>query len=103
MHEAAGNQRFVSQSIVHIREQLANPTPELTDAISSGIGSTDAASIEGQRVQLAAHFEEIAKESQQEPLRQDKHYVSRFDGVGLFQSALSKIFDAVPNLQSYGD
>jgi hypothetical protein len=103
MHEAAGNQRFVSQSILHIREQLVNPTPELTDAIGSGIGSTDAASIEDQRVQLAAHFEEISKESQEEPLRQDKHYVSRFDGVGLFQSALSKILGAVPNLQSYGD
>jgi hypothetical protein len=61
MHDTAGNQRFVSQSILHIREQLANPTPELIDAISSGIGSTDAESIEDKRAQLAAHFDEISK------------------------------------------
>jgi hypothetical protein len=103
MHEAAGNQRFVSQSILHIREQFANPTPELIDAIGSGIGSTDVKSIEDKRVQLAAQFDEISKASQKELLRQDKHYVSRFDGVGLFQSALSKTFAAVPNLQGYGD
>jgi hypothetical protein len=103
MHEAAGNQRFISQSILHIKEQLANPTPELADAISSGIGSTNVEAIEDKRTQLAAQFDEISRKSQEEPLRQDKHYVSRFDGVGLFQSALSKVFAAVPNLQGYGD
>ncbi len=103
MHEAAGNQRFVSQSILHIKEQLSNPTPELADAISSGIGSTDVAVIEDKRTQLAARFEEISAKSQEEPVRQDKHYVSRFGGVGLFQSALSKVLAEVPNLQGYGD
>jgi len=103
MHEAAGNQRFVSQSVLHIKEQLSNSTPELTDAISSGIGSTDVEAIEDKRTQLTSYFDEISTKVQEEALRQDKHYVSRFAGVGLFQSALSKVFAEVPNLQGYGD
>src|SRR5579872_7363533 len=103
MHPAAGNQRFISQCILQIREQLAEPTPELTQAISDGLGSSDAAVIESKRVQLLAHVNEIAEKSQGETSHKDHHYVSRFDGVGLFQSALSKIFTNVPNLQGYGD
>ena len=103
MHEAAGNQKFISQSILHIKEQLARPTPELAQAISNGIGSNEAAAIESKRVQLLAHANEIALKAQAEPSHKDYHYVSRFDGVGLFQSALSKIFAEVPNLQGYGD
>ena len=103
MHEAAGNQKFISQSILHIKEQLALPTPELTQAIGNGIGSNEAAVIESKRMQLLAHANEIALKAQTEPSHKDHHYVSRFDGVGLFQSALSKIFAEVPNLQGYGD
>jgi hypothetical protein len=63
MHEAAGNQKFISQSILHIKEQLARPTPELTQAISNGIGSNEAASIESKRVQLLTHASEVALNS----------------------------------------
>ncbi|HTB96837.1 MAG TPA: metallophosphoesterase [Terracidiphilus sp.] len=103
MHEAAGNQTFITKSVLHIQEQLANPTPELTDAIAKGIGSTDPAVIERSRVQLSAHFNQMAQNVKAEPSHHDKHYVSRFEEVGLFQSALSRIFSTVPNLQSYGD
>jgi hypothetical protein len=41
MHGAAGNQSFVSQSILHIREQLNNPTLELTGAIGTGLSTSD--------------------------------------------------------------
>jgi hypothetical protein len=50
-----------------------------------------------------AHFDDLATKSQSEPSHDDQHYVSRFDVVGLFQSALSKVFNDVPNLQGYGD
>lgn len=103
MHEAAGNQSFISQSITHIKEQLNNPTPELTEAIGIGIGSTDPAAVEAKRAQLLEQVNDLAQKVESEPARDDKHYVSRFDVVGLFQSALSKVFTEVPNLQSYGD
>jgi hypothetical protein len=103
MHEAAGNQSFVSQSILHIREQLNNPTLELTGAIGTGLSTSDPTTIEAKRVQLLAYVNDLAQRVQSEPSHGDKHYVSRFDAVGLFQSALSKIFADVPNLQEYGD
>lgn len=103
MHEAAGSQSFISQSILHIKEQLANPTSELTEAIGAGIESIDSTAIEAKRVQLLAQVNDLAQKVQSEPSREDKHYVSRYGAVGLFQSALSKIFTDVPNLQSYGD
>jgi hypothetical protein len=103
MHEAAGSQKFISQSITQIKEQLTNPTPELAEAIGIGIGSTDPTAIEGKRAQLLEQVNDLAQKVESEPARDDKHYVSRFDVVGLFQSALSKVFAEVPNLQSYGD
>ena len=103
MHDAAGNQRLITQSVLHIRTQLTTTTQDAIDAIGTGIGSNDSATIEGKRIELLAHFDELAAKSQSEPSHDDQHYVSRFDGVGLFQSALSRIFAAVPNLQGYGD
>jgi hypothetical protein len=103
MHDAAGNQRFITQSVLHIRTQLMNPTQVAIDAIGTGIGSNDAATTESKRTELLAHFDDLADKSENEPSHDDQHYVSRSDGVGLFQSALSKIFAAVPNLQGYGD
>jgi hypothetical protein len=50
-----------------------------------------------------ALFDDLTTKAQNEPSHQDQHYVSRFDALGLFQSALSKIFANVPNLQGYGD
>jgi len=38
-----------------------------------------------------------------EPSHQNLHFVSRFDLVGLFQAALSKVFSDIPDLQGYGD
>ena len=103
MHDAAGNQRLIAHSVLYIRSQLTNPTPEAIDAIATGIGSNDAATIEGKRNELLTHLDDLAAKSQSEPSHDDQHFVSRFDGVGLFQSALSKIFAEVPNLQCYGD
>jgi hypothetical protein len=103
MHDAAGNQRLITQSILHIRSQLATPSQAIADAIGTGIGSNDAATIEGKRTEFLAHFDDLTSKVQNEPSHQDQHYVSRSEGLGLFQSALSKIFANVPNLQCYGD
>jgi len=103
MHNAAGDQRLITQSILHIRSQLATPSQAVADAIGTGIGTNDAATVEGKRTELLAHFDDLATTAQNEPYHKDKHYVSRFDGLGLFQSALSKVFANVPNLQGYGD
>jgi len=103
MHEAAGNQRFITQSIAPLREQLANPTPELREAIAAAIGSRDSAAIETKRVECAADLEALARQAAAEPPRKYRHYVSRYDGVGIFQSAVSKILTEFPDLQGYGD
>jgi hypothetical protein len=94
---------FVTESVRHIQAQLTSPTQEVIDAIGTGIGSNAPATIEGKRTELLAHFDDLANKSQSEPSHDDQHYVSRFDGVGLFQSALSKIFADVPNLQGFGN
>jgi hypothetical protein len=39
MHDAAGNQRLTTQSVLHIRAQLTNPSSAMIDAIGTGIGS----------------------------------------------------------------
>ncbi len=103
MHEAAGSQSFISQSINHIKQQLTSSTPELSESISTGIGSSDPTAIERQRAQLLAQVNDLAQKVAIESSRDDKHYVSRFAAVGIFQSALSKIFTEVPNLRDYGD
>jgi hypothetical protein len=103
MHSAAGNQRFIIQSVDQIRTQLANKSQPVADAISAGMGLNDLTAIEDKRTALLTHLDEVAQNAKDEPSHHDQHYVSRFDGVGLFQSALSKIFADVPNLQGYGD
>jgi hypothetical protein len=103
MHEAAGNQRFVSQSLLQIKEQLARPTQQLSDVIGSGIGSSDGQNVEAERLRLVEHLDAASLRIQAEPSHGDKHYVSRFNPVGLFQSALSKVFAEVPDLQGFGD
>ncbi len=103
MHEAAGNKQFISQSIAHIKDKLSTASPELIEAIGKGLGTTDPAAIEAKRLELLSHFDELSQMSESETDRRDHHYVSRFDAVGLFQSALSKVFKAVPDLQGYGD
>lgn len=103
MHEAAGNQGFVAQSLQSIQDQLANPTQDLTHAIALGVGSTDPAEIQKGKDRIAAHVATALSQTQQEGSHGDKHYVSRFDPVGLFQSALSRIFNEVPGLQGYGN
>ncbi len=103
MHDAAGDQRLITQSILHIRSQLAIPSQAVADAIGDGIGANDAAAIESKRTKLLAHFDDLAATALNEPSHRDKHFVSRFDGLGLFQSALSRVFANVPNLQAYGD
>jgi hypothetical protein len=52
---------------------------------------------------LSARLREATANLQAESSHSDAHYVSRFSGVGIFQSALSAIFADLPDLQGYGD
>ncbi len=36
MHQAAGNQRFIAESLQHIKDQIKNPTDELRNAVALG-------------------------------------------------------------------
>lgn len=103
MHHAAGDQRFISHSLAQITDQLQHPSPELTDAIKAGLQSSDPDAIEKKRLEMLGYLTDLSSKTNSETDRKDKHYVSRFDGVGLFQSALSKVFVAMPDLQGYGD
>jgi hypothetical protein len=103
MHEAAGDKNFVAQSLLHVTEQVSTPSSSVSDAISYGSGSAGANEIERRRNLLLARLREATASLQAEPSHADAHYVSRFSGVGIFQSALSAIFADIPEFQGYGD
>ena len=56
MHDAAGDQRLITQSILHIRSQVATPSQAVADAIGTGMGTNDAATVEGKITELLAHL-----------------------------------------------
>ena len=103
MHEAAGNKAIVVQCLSHVIERVSAQSPKLSGAISHGSGSPEADEIERQRSLLSARLREATANLQAEPSHSDAHYVSRFSGVGIFQSAMSVIFADLPDLQGYGD
>jgi|HubBroStandDraft_6_1064221.scaffolds.fasta_scaffold57308_2 hypothetical protein len=103
MHAAAGNKTFVAQSLLHVTEQVSAPSWAVSDAISYGSGPAGADEIEHRRSLLSSRLREATANLQAEPAHSDAHYVSRFSGVGIFQSALSAIFADLPDLQRYGD
>ena len=103
MHAAAGNKTFVAQSLLHVTEQVSAPSLAVSDAISYGSGAAGADEIEQRRSLLSSRLREATANLQAEPAHSDAHYVSRFSGVGIFQSALSAIFADLPDLQGYGD
>jgi hypothetical protein len=103
MHEAVGNQKFVEDSILQIKKKLGQQAQDLSDAIGRGIGSADPNEIEAARIVLQTQIDETHRAIQEEEDHGDKHYVSRFNPVGIFQSALAKLFVIFPDLQGYGD
>jgi hypothetical protein len=103
MQSSTGNHDFVKASLEQLKAQLDAGEAPTRQAIASAIGSDDAEEIEAERARLAAHVEEIHRLANGEPSHRDVHYVSRYDGVGVYQSVLSRVFARIPGLQGYGN
>lgn len=103
MHPAVGNQQFIAASLANLSQHLQDGSSDTLESLSHAIGSADPKAIEQVRSELAERFAQLHNQAANEPSHRDVHYVSRFDGVGIFQSVLSNVFNGIPNLQGYGD
>ena len=103
MHEAAGRQDVVISGLQDVNSRLLANSQELRQHIAEIAGTDDVDTINDKIAQLSGRVSPALDQARAEVSRGDAHYVSRFDSVGLFQSALSKIFCDIPDLQGYGD
>jgi hypothetical protein len=103
MQKLVSNQRFVAGTLGDLVNSLSAQTDEVQNAISIATATTDSAVVEQQRQELLAQFTTLAGSARGEDAPGYAEYVSRFDGVGLFQSVLAKLFQDFPDLQGYGD
>ncbi|MGA2536721.1 MAG: metallophosphoesterase [Terracidiphilus sp.] len=103
MHDKVGEHSFVQASLTHVNDQVTRGTAEVSAAIGEALGTTDQSAIAAGRATLSNQLSQALQSVQTEPSHQDVHFVSRFDLVGLFQSALGKVFSDIPDLQRYGD
>ena len=103
MNNNVGQRDFVKAALTEIASHLSRKTPDVHAAISAATGLQDPAEVEKQRQLLADQFAGIAAAAGVETAEPYTHYVSRFDGVGVFQSVLAKLFEDIPDLQGYGD
>jgi hypothetical protein len=103
MHEACGRRDFVRNGLQETQSRLKGNSPELRAHVSAITGANNASAVDGTVAMMSARVGAALGQIAVEPHRQDIHYVSRFDSVGLFQSVLSKVFNDIPDLQGYGD
>jgi hypothetical protein len=103
MHEAAGNQNIIVKGLQDVESRLLGNSQELRQHLAEIIGDDDNDKVNAQVAQLSSRVSPALQQAQTEPSHHDALYVSRFDSVGLFQSALSKVFSDIPDLQGYGD
>jgi hypothetical protein len=103
MHAEVGKQAFVQASLDELTCHLDSGSEDVHAAIAQSIENADRDVTENERLRLVAQFSALKHQSVSEPSHRDVHYVSRFDGLGLYQSVLSKIFNSIPALQGYGD
>lgn len=102
MNGAAGNHDFVKASAAQLVEHFSQATPEVKAAITAATEASTDAEIEQERNQLLADFIRIRDKANEEVSQAYVHYASRVDVVGLYQSALAKVFCDIPALQGYG-
>ena len=103
MHPAVGKQTFVQHTLAHVASEIQQGTPDARVAIAEALGTQDASQVEAERARMAVYLNKASADSKTEPSHLDVHFVSRIDGVGLFQSVLAKVFCTIPDLQGYGD
>jgi hypothetical protein len=103
MHAEVGKQAFVQASLDELVRHLGDASEDVHAAIAQSLGTTAQDATEDERLRLVEQFSKLKQQSRSEPSHRDVHYVSRFDGLGLYQSVLSKIFSSIPALQGYGD
>jgi Calcineurin-like phosphoesterase len=103
MHPAVGKQSFVQKTLAHVANEVRQNSPDAQAAIAEAIGTPDPAQVEAERTRLESRLVSASAASTTEPSHQDVHFVSRIDGVGLFQSVLAKVFWNIPDLQALGN
>ena len=103
MHDVVGNQKAVIQALQEMQQQLSENSPEIQQTISEATGASTPDAIDAHRNALAAKVGPAIQAAQGEGSHEDLHYVSRFDIVGFFQSALANVFSGIPEIQGYGD
>ena len=103
MQQQVNHQSFVVGTLVDLVQKLNSHTGEVHQAISSATGVTAAAELEHHRQELLAQFSDLSSKATGELPQPYAQYVSRFNGVGVFQSVLAKLFQDFPDLQGYGD
>ena len=102
MNGAAGNHDFIKASAAQLVEHFSQATPEVNAAITAATEARTGAEIERERQSLLADFTNVRDKANEEVSQAYVHYASRVDVVGLYQSALAKVFNDVPELQGYG-
>jgi hypothetical protein len=87
----------------HLYSELTSGTPSVSTLVGVAYGLSDPIAVRVQVSQLADHFGKLKNQIETEVSHDDVHFVSRCDLLGLYQSALSKVFNDIPQLQGYGD
>lgn len=103
MHPEVGKQAFVTASLDELVRHLDEGSDDVHTSIAKAIGTSDKSAVEAERTKLIEHFSSLKECSTSEPSHRDVHYVSRFSGLGVYQSILAKVFNSIPGLQGYGD
>jgi hypothetical protein len=103
MHILVNKHDFIRSSLDMLVQNLNDGSVEVRSVVADVIGTSDPASVEAERSNLALHFATIRDKAASEQSHRDLDYISRFDFVGLYQSVLSKVFSSIPSLQGYGD
>jgi hypothetical protein len=103
VHSEVGKQAFVSATLDELVRHLSEGANDVNGSISDAIGNTDKSAVETERTKFIAQFTSLKNLCLGEPSHRDVHYVSRFDGLGLYQSVLAKVFNQIPGLQGYGN
>jgi hypothetical protein len=82
---------------------LNERSDDVHDSIGKAIGNSDSAEVEKERNHLIEQFSSLQNSCSTEPSHSDVHYVSRFNGLGVYQSLLANVFNSIPALQGYGN
>jgi len=103
MHSLVGHKKLVLHAIQATVSELADPRVDTLASIRLVLGTADAGAIKAEMETLNQSLRTALRAAESEADHFDTHYVSRIDAMGLFQSALAKVFADIPELQGLGD